>query len=70
MSPLLYFADLAAKPLELLHEFAPQAAVDGMLLNPNLPDGGSQWKDAARLLGQQVHAVYEARAISAGRLRP
>ena len=31
------------------------------MLNPNLPDGGSQWKDvqdAARLLGQQVHAVY------------
>jgi putative ABC transport system substrate-binding protein len=34
--------------------------VIGMLLNPNLPDGESQWKDvldAARLLGQQVHAV-------------
>ena len=57
----LYLADLAAKRLELLHELAPQAAVIGMLLNPNLPDGGSQWKDvqdAARLLGQQVHAVY------------
>jgi putative ABC transport system substrate-binding protein len=50
----LYLADLAAKRLELLHELAPQAAVIGMLLNPNLPDGGSQWKDvqdAARLLG-------------------
>jgi hypothetical protein len=39
--------------LNCLREFA-RAAVIGMLLNPNLPDGGSQWKDvqdAARLLG-------------------
>ena len=56
----LYLADLAAKRLELLHELAPNAAVIGMLLNPNLPDAGSQWKDvreAARMIGQQVHVV-------------
>jgi putative ABC transport system substrate-binding protein len=56
----LYLADLAAKRLELLHELAPNAAVIGMLVNPNLPDAGSQWKDvqeAARTIGQQVHVV-------------
>ena len=56
-----YLADLATKRLELLHELAPNAAVIGMLLNPNLPDAGSQWKDvqeAARMIGQQVHAVH------------
>jgi putative tryptophan/tyrosine transport system substrate-binding protein len=57
----LYLADLAAKRLELLHELAPNAAVIGMLVNPNLPDAGSQWKDvqeAARMIGQQVHVVH------------
>ena len=57
----LYLADLAAKRLELLHELAPNAAVIGMLVNPNLPDAGSQWKDvqeAARVMGQQVHVVH------------
>jgi putative ABC transport system substrate-binding protein len=32
-----------------------------MLVNPNLPDAGSQWKDvqeAARMIGQQVHVVH------------
>jgi putative tryptophan/tyrosine transport system substrate-binding protein len=56
-----YLADLATKRLELLHELAPNAAVIGMLVNPNLPDAGSQWKDveeAARVLGQQVHVVH------------
>jgi putative ABC transport system substrate-binding protein len=57
----LYLADLAAKRLELLHQLAPNAAVIGMLVNPNLPDAGSQWKDvqeAARMIGQQVHVVH------------
>ncbi len=57
----LYLADLATKRLELLHQLAPNAAVIGMLANPNLPDGGSQWKDvqeAARMIGQQVHVVH------------
>jgi putative tryptophan/tyrosine transport system substrate-binding protein len=56
-----YLADLAAKRLELLHQLAPNAAVIGMLTNPNLPDAGSQWKDvqeAARVIGQQVHIVH------------
>jgi len=56
-----YLADLATKRLGPLHELAPNAAVIGMLVNPNLPDAGSQWKDveqAARLIGQQVHVVH------------
>jgi putative tryptophan/tyrosine transport system substrate-binding protein len=56
----LYLGDLAAKRLELLHELAPAASVIGMLVNPNLPDAGSQWKDvqeAARAVGQEVHPV-------------
>jgi ABC-type uncharacterized transport system substrate-binding protein len=56
----IYLADLAAKRLELLHELAPQAAAIGMLVNPNLPDAGSQWKDvqeAARVMRQKVHVV-------------
>jgi putative ABC transport system substrate-binding protein len=56
-----YVADLAAKRLELLHALAPNAALIGMLVNPKLPDGGSQWKDveqAARVMGQQVHVVH------------
>jgi putative ABC transport system substrate-binding protein len=59
-----YVADLATKRLELLHELAPNAAVIGILLNPNLPDAGSQWKDvqeAARKIGLQVHAVHAGR---------
>jgi putative tryptophan/tyrosine transport system substrate-binding protein len=56
-----YVADLAAKRLELLHALAPNAALIGMLVNPKLPDGGSQWKDveqAARAIGQQVRVVH------------
>jgi ABC-type uncharacterized transport system substrate-binding protein len=57
----LYLADLAAKRLELLHQLAPNAAVVGMLANPNLPDVGTQWKDAqdaARVMGQRIHLVH------------
>jgi ABC-type uncharacterized transport system substrate-binding protein len=57
----LYLASLAAKRLELLHELAPNAAVIAMLVNPNLPDSGSQWQDvreAARVIGKQVHVVH------------
>jgi putative ABC transport system substrate-binding protein len=56
-----YLADLGAKRLELLHELVPNAAVIGMLVNPNLPDAGSQWKDvqeAARMIGLRVHVVH------------
>jgi putative ABC transport system substrate-binding protein len=56
-----YVSALGAKRLELLHELVPNAAVIGMLVeNPIYPDAQSQWKDvkeAARITGQQVHAV-------------
>src|SRR5262249_14311537 len=51
---------LWGKRLELLHELVPNAAVIGMLVNPNFPDAESQAKDvkeAARIIGQQVHIV-------------
>jgi putative ABC transport system substrate-binding protein len=57
----LYLGELAAKRLELLHELIPNAAMIGILVNPNLPDVGSQWKDlqeAARIIGQRVHVVH------------
>ena len=55
-----YLSDLGAKRLELLRQLVPNAAVIGMLVNPNYPDAESQAKDvkeAARTLGQQVHVV-------------
>jgi putative ABC transport system substrate-binding protein len=56
-----YVSALGAKRLELLHELVPNATVIGMLVeNPIYPDAQSQWKDvkeAARITGQQVHAV-------------
>jgi putative ABC transport system substrate-binding protein len=56
----IYLSDLGAKRLELLRQLVPNAAVIGMLVNPNFPDAESQTKDvkeAARTLGQQVHVV-------------
>jgi len=56
----IYLSHLGAKRLELLRELVPNAAVIGMLVNPNFPDAESQSKDvkeAARTLGQQVHIV-------------
>jgi putative tryptophan/tyrosine transport system substrate-binding protein len=56
----IYVSRLGAKRLELLRELVPNAAVIGMLVNPNFPDAESQSKDvkdAARTLGRQVHAV-------------
>jgi putative ABC transport system substrate-binding protein len=55
-----YVSHLGAKRLELLRELVPNAAVIGMLVNPNFPDAESQSKDvkeAAGTLGQQVHVV-------------
>ena len=55
-----YLNVLGAKRLELLRELVPSAAVIGVLVNPNSPDVESQSKDvkeAARVLGQQVHVV-------------
>jgi putative tryptophan/tyrosine transport system substrate-binding protein len=56
----IYLSDLGAKRLELLRELIPNAAVIGMLVNPNFPDAESQSKDvkeAARTLAQQLHVV-------------
>jgi ABC-type uncharacterized transport system substrate-binding protein len=56
----IYLSHLGAKRLELLRELVPNAAIIGMLVNPNFPDAESQSKDvkeAARTLGQQVHVV-------------
>jgi len=55
-----YVSRLGAKRLELLRELVPNAAVIGMLVNPNFPDAETQSndvKEAARTLGQQVHVV-------------
>jgi putative tryptophan/tyrosine transport system substrate-binding protein len=56
----IYLSHLGAKRLELLRELVPNAAIIGMLVNPNFPDAESQSKDvkeAAHTLGQQVHVV-------------
>src|SRR5215813_4738788 len=56
----VYLSALWGKRLELLHGLVPNAAVSGMLVNPNFPDAESQAKDvkeAARIIGQQVHIV-------------
>jgi len=58
--PNIYLSDLGAKRLELLRDLIPNAAIIGMLVNPNFPDAESQSKDvkeAARTLGQQLHVV-------------
>jgi ABC-type uncharacterized transport system substrate-binding protein len=55
-----YLSGLGQKRLELLRDLVPNAAVIGMLVNPNFPDAESQAKDvteAARKLGQEVHVV-------------
>jgi len=41
----IYVSRLGAKRLELLRELVPNAAVIGMLVNPNFPDAESQSKD-------------------------
>jgi putative ABC transport system substrate-binding protein len=56
----IYLSHVGAKRLELLRELVPNAAIIGMLVNPNFPDAESQSKDvkeAAHTLGQQVHIV-------------
>jgi putative ABC transport system substrate-binding protein len=52
---------LGSKRLELLRELVPGAGSVAILLNPrytNTPEQLSDLQMAARLLGQQVHAVY------------
>jgi putative ABC transport system substrate-binding protein len=60
-----YVSALGAKRLELLHQLVPNAAVIGMLVNPNYSDTESQWKDvkeAARITGQKVQVVNASSA--------
>src|SRR6516225_3556523 len=55
-----YISALGAKRLELLRELVPNAAMIGVLVDPNYPDAEFQQKDvteAARIIGQQVHIV-------------
>src|SRR5215469_11971182 len=50
----------SAKRLGLLRELVPTAALIGVLLNPKFPDSSTQLddiKDAARTVGQEIHAV-------------
>jgi ABC-type uncharacterized transport system substrate-binding protein len=52
-----YNSDLGPKRLELLHELLPQAAVIGMLVNPNNPNTEADTKGveaAARVIGVEV----------------
>jgi putative ABC transport system substrate-binding protein len=56
-----YLSDLGTKRLELLRDLVPNAAVVGVLVNPNFPDAESQSKDvkeAGRKLGQRVEVVH------------
>ena len=51
---------LEAKRLGLLHELMPQAAIIGVLMNPNNSTTESQLRDlheAARAIGLQIHAL-------------
>src|SRR5262249_54458537 len=59
-------ADLASKQLSLLHEFMPDAAVIGFLVDQNIRDAGAQVpavQEAARRLGLKLNAGY-ARAAA------
>jgi len=51
---------LGPKQLELLREVVPNAAVIGMLVNPNWPDAKTQVRnvqEAARTLGRQIYVL-------------
>jgi putative ABC transport system substrate-binding protein len=53
--------EIGPKKLELMHELAPNAALMGMLVNPNNPDAQIQSRDAqaaARKLGVELHIVH------------
>src|SRR5437870_2979175 len=53
--------DLASKQLSLLHEFIPNAAVVGFLLDQNVPDAVAQVpsvQEAARRLGLQLIVLH------------
>jgi putative ABC transport system substrate-binding protein len=56
----VFTSELAAKRLELLHEFAPKAAVIGVLVNPNYPGSTLEIaavQEAARGTGLRIHVL-------------
>jgi ABC-type uncharacterized transport system substrate-binding protein len=56
----LFFGELGAKRLELLHELVPSATSIAVLVNPNNPNAETRWSDvqgAARAIKQQVHIL-------------
>ena len=58
MTPLT--SVLGPKQLELLRELVPNAAVIGMLVNPNFPDAKTQARnaqEAAHTLGRQIYVL-------------
>jgi putative tryptophan/tyrosine transport system substrate-binding protein len=57
----LLIGALDPKKLGLVRELVPQATIVGVLLNPNVEDFQARlagMKDAARIVGQQIHIVY------------
>ena len=55
-----FLSVLGPKQVELLHELVPNAAVIGMLVNPNFPDAKTQARnaqEAARALGRQIYVL-------------
>ena len=59
---------IAAKQLSLLHEFIPNAAVVGFLLDQNVPDAVAQVpsvQEAARKLGLQLIVLHTRTATAA-----
>jgi putative ABC transport system substrate-binding protein len=55
-----FYAQLASKQLELLHELLPRAVVIGVLVNPNAPVAEPQLTDlhaAANALGLRLHVL-------------
>jgi putative tryptophan/tyrosine transport system substrate-binding protein len=60
----LFFGELSAKRLGLLHDLLPQVSLIGVLLNPTSPSAGAQVTDlqkAARALGLQVEIIKAVR---------
>jgi putative tryptophan/tyrosine transport system substrate-binding protein len=56
----LISSGLGAKRLGLLHDLVPNAAVIGLLINPDNPNAGPEQKDvqeAAHTIGQQIYVV-------------
>src|SRR5207247_8280101 len=63
---IFFTVDVASKHISLLHEFIPDAAVIGFLVDQNVPDAVAQVpavQDAARKLGLRL-IVLQARAAT------